>query len=236
MENIRLVAHRGERGEYTENSLGALEAAVNTKADAVEFDVQLTKDKQLVVCHDRSSPLLLYGITKPIREITLKELRGYRSKSGDTIPSLEEVLKIKFAKPFALDIKDADSAKRVAKVLKAAKIQGRWMATSLHPEALTELRELFPGLELNLQTFKHPFKTIKRAKAIDAESVTLVLYLLNPLTYYLARRAGLRVFTYQNYFSFLLNTPWFVRPLWFFYPNLAIVSNRPGRLATYVKR
>ena len=47
-----LVAHRGDRGRFPENTRSAIEAALKCGACYVEFDVQLTKDGVPVVCHD----------------------------------------------------------------------------------------------------------------------------------------------------------------------------------------
>lgn len=48
----RLVAHRGDRGRFPENTRGAIEAALNCGACYVEFDVQLTRDLVPVLLHD----------------------------------------------------------------------------------------------------------------------------------------------------------------------------------------
>ncbi len=48
----QLVAHRGYRGRYPENTLPGIEAAVAAGAPYVEFDVQLSADGVPVVLHD----------------------------------------------------------------------------------------------------------------------------------------------------------------------------------------
>jgi len=47
-----IVAHRGNAAEFPENTLQALESAVDLGVSHVEFDVQLTADKVPVVFHD----------------------------------------------------------------------------------------------------------------------------------------------------------------------------------------
>ncbi|MEG1244601.1 MAG: glycerophosphodiester phosphodiesterase family protein, partial [Oscillospiraceae bacterium] len=49
-----LICHRGALKYAPENTVPAFLKAVELEADGVEFDVHLTKDKQLVVCHDYS--------------------------------------------------------------------------------------------------------------------------------------------------------------------------------------
>jgi glycerophosphoryl diester phosphodiesterase len=50
----RLYAHRGASAELPENSLQAFARAVAIGVDALEMDVQFTRDEQLIVVHDES--------------------------------------------------------------------------------------------------------------------------------------------------------------------------------------
>lgn len=45
-------AHRGASAYAPENSIQAFKKALTLKIDGVEFDVHLTKDKQIIVMHD----------------------------------------------------------------------------------------------------------------------------------------------------------------------------------------
>ncbi len=231
---MKIIAHRGARGIQTENSLPALKFAANLPIDAIELDVRVSKDKKLVICHNENLENV-YGIDKNISELTLEELQKIKSPSGKAILTLEQVMGLDFGKPLVLDIKKQDTADLVYETLKSIRAKNVWSVTSLFPADLTRLKQLYPKLDTNLQTYKHPFKTVRNAKEIGASSVTLVLYLLNPLTYWWARRAGLRVWTYQNYASFLLTWPWLVRLLLFMYHSLAIVTDRPDKIAKLVK-
>ncbi len=49
MYKTRIWAHRGASGYAPENTLEAFKLAIDEKADGIELDVQLTKDKELVV-------------------------------------------------------------------------------------------------------------------------------------------------------------------------------------------
>ena len=53
--NFLIIAHRGESYDAPENTLASINLAWKRKADAVEVDVQLTKDKKIVVIHDNST-------------------------------------------------------------------------------------------------------------------------------------------------------------------------------------
>jgi glycerophosphoryl diester phosphodiesterase len=71
---MRIVAHRGNRLHAPENTAIALLSAYTAGADALEFDVQLTKDGRLVVSHDGTIERLT-GQPGKILEMTLSELR-----------------------------------------------------------------------------------------------------------------------------------------------------------------
>ncbi len=50
-----IIAHRGESYDAPENTLASINLAWERNADAVEIDVQLTKDEKIIVIHDRTT-------------------------------------------------------------------------------------------------------------------------------------------------------------------------------------
>ena len=48
----RVCAHRGASGLVPENTLPAFSTALALGADEIEFDIRLTKDNKMIVCHD----------------------------------------------------------------------------------------------------------------------------------------------------------------------------------------
>jgi len=69
----KLVAHRGYAHAYPENTLLAIQQAVETGAKHVEFDVLLSADKVPVLFHDRDMQRLC-GVDGMIHEKTYAEL------------------------------------------------------------------------------------------------------------------------------------------------------------------
>ena len=47
-----VIAHRGGRARAPENTLEAMQLGIAEGADAIEFDVRLTADGEVVVIHD----------------------------------------------------------------------------------------------------------------------------------------------------------------------------------------
>ncbi len=93
-----VIAHRGYSARYPENTLAAFAAALEIEADAIELDITLTADRQLVVIHDETLDRTTNG-SGLVRNHTLSELRQLDAGSwfdsrfsGERIPTLIEVL------------------------------------------------------------------------------------------------------------------------------------------------
>jgi glycerophosphoryl diester phosphodiesterase len=50
--STQIIAHRGASGMLPENTLGAFELALKQNAHAIELDIVLTKDHQIIIRHD----------------------------------------------------------------------------------------------------------------------------------------------------------------------------------------
>jgi len=84
-------AHRGDSVEYIENTIEAIESAVECDDyQFIEFDIQYTKDKIIVVHHDLNL-LRLQNQNVRIDSVTYKELEEI---SEYHIPTYEEVMDI----------------------------------------------------------------------------------------------------------------------------------------------
>eukprot|EP00794_Sanderia_malayensis_P005712 gene5712-6412_t len=71
--NCRHISHRGGAGENLENTMTAFRHAVNVGTEMIELDVQLTKDKQVVVSHDNNL-IRVTGINTNISDLEYKDL------------------------------------------------------------------------------------------------------------------------------------------------------------------
>ncbi|MDE6489766.1 MAG: glycerophosphodiester phosphodiesterase family protein [Muribaculaceae bacterium] len=97
LDKVLVVAHRGNWSIAPENSVAAIDSAINMKVDIVELDVHKTKDGQLVLMHDSSVDRTTNGTGK-VNEMTLAEIKQLRLKDKDgaitdhTVPTLEEAL------------------------------------------------------------------------------------------------------------------------------------------------
>ena len=90
------IAHRGlfdNCGEAPENSILSFKKAVNS-GYGIELDIQLSKDKKVVVTHDYTLERIC-GANKNVRDLSYNELSKYMIfNSSETIPLLTDVLNI----------------------------------------------------------------------------------------------------------------------------------------------
>lgn len=97
LERTKVWAHRGASGYAPENTISAFKKAIEMGADGIELDVQLTKDRQLVVIHDERIDRVSDG-SGLVADYTLEELRQFNYNKTHPecghadIPTLEEVL------------------------------------------------------------------------------------------------------------------------------------------------
>jgi glycerophosphoryl diester phosphodiesterase len=92
-----IIAHRGDSAHAPENTLAAFTMAADKGAEAIEFDVKLSADGQVIVIHDQSVDRTTDGTgdVKHLSLAALKELNAARRFDGqfpgERIPTLDEV-------------------------------------------------------------------------------------------------------------------------------------------------
>jgi glycerophosphoryl diester phosphodiesterase len=102
---LEIHGHRGARSIYPENSILGFDYAMSIGVDVLEMDLNMTKDKNIVIYHDRKiNTELCNGLSLPIKELTLSEIKEYdcgivqnkefkeQHTSNEKIPTFIELL------------------------------------------------------------------------------------------------------------------------------------------------
>jgi glycerophosphoryl diester phosphodiesterase len=119
---VLVAAHRAMHIKYPENSLAAIQHAIDSGVDIIEIDIRRTKDGRLILMHDGTVDRTTYGEGK-VEDLTYQQIRQITLKKSDEdtlihmIPSLEEALGL--AKDHImvdLDIKSASIKRLVNQV------------------------------------------------------------------------------------------------------------------------
>ena len=148
-----LIAHRGlhNSNENTpENSLKAFELAIE-KGFAIEKDIHLTADGEVVVFHDHSLKRMC-GVDKIIEEMTLQEIKQHTLLgSNEKIPTLKECLELVNGKePLLIEFKCqslincTDLCEAANKILSDYK--GKYFVQSFYPMVLKWYRKNRPDV------------------------------------------------------------------------------------------
>jgi glycerophosphoryl diester phosphodiesterase len=157
-----VIAHRGGRGLWPENSLFAFERASALGVDMLEMDLQLSSDGELVVIHDTSLERTTNG-EGPVATRSLDQLQaldaGYRWTAdggesypyrgqGIRIPSFAEVLERLPDIPKVIEIKvpDVGMEAQLCAVLSANDQRERVIVGSFYERSLQLFREQCPGV------------------------------------------------------------------------------------------
>lgn len=96
---VFVASHRADWRNWPENSLEAINSAIEMGVDIVEVDLQLTKDSVLIIMHDPKLDRTSTGKGK-ISETNYSDIQKMRLKNGvaiytcHKIPTLEEVLNL----------------------------------------------------------------------------------------------------------------------------------------------
>ncbi|MFA5863041.1 MAG: glycerophosphodiester phosphodiesterase family protein [Candidatus Thermoplasmatota archaeon] len=141
-----IIGHRGSPLVAPENTLASFRAAVTEGAQAVELDVRLTRDDEVVVMHDAALGRMVVG-SGLVETMDAAPLRALDAGKGEHVPTLREVLREFPALLIDVEIKaDAANAealpKRVAQVVREESAVDRVLVTSFEPTLASEYAAL----------------------------------------------------------------------------------------------
>ncbi len=158
-----MVAHRGLSGIAPQNSIPAVEKAIEYGYDGCEFDIHTTKDGKWVVIHDDTVDAMTDGEGN-VSDFTLKEIRRLKLDNGNGIenydnlkvPTLEEVLEIISGSTIipVIEIKNCDTKylPSLKLMLKKYGLDERAEIISFNREYLEAYRKLDKDAEMMLLT------------------------------------------------------------------------------------
>jgi glycerophosphoryl diester phosphodiesterase len=179
-----IFAHRGSSRYAPENTMAAFRKALEQKADGIELDVQLTKDKIPIIIHDESLKRTT-GVKGFVGEYTYDELRcldagkWFSKKFKDErIPSLEEFLIWMKPTHLQLNIEFKNNIlpyygmeKIVYDLVKKHGLQDRLIYSSFNHYSLKELKILDPSVDiapLYSSGLYEPWKYVQNLPATSA--------------------------------------------------------------------
>jgi glycerophosphoryl diester phosphodiesterase len=154
--SIIVAGHRGLKADYPENTLLAFQRALESGVDMLEFDLRLTKDKEVVVIHDDTLDRTTNGTGKvgdyPLSELKQLDAGGWFRNvfEGLKIPTFQELCELIAPYPevlFNVEIKPSNDAREVAdaaiSMLKAYGYLPRCVFTSFDANIVAYLHDTY---------------------------------------------------------------------------------------------
>ncbi len=200
---VMVFGHRGASGYAPENTLAAFLKAHNLGVDAVELDVQMSADGELVVLHDDSLDRTTSGVgwvgfytLAQIKEFDAGSWFGKRFRR-ERVPTLAEAIDLARKWGFGLYIELKDPAQypgieqKVADLLRAENWErpGQAVVISFDHAAIRKLREIAPHLTLGALYAHGPYLPGGWAQQATADAEVILPHwksaLLDP---YMVRR------------------------------------------------
>lgn len=218
----KIIGHRGAAGLALENTIEAIHAGLKAGVHAIEFDVHATRDGQLVVCHD---PHLarVSGQRAVIEELSYAELREIELHNGQHVPLLREVLDAAGKTPVVIEIKIKGFTKEICDIV-AEYPKLDVVFASFKRGVVQECRQLRPDIPalIGREWYDLP-ELLKNAREENATGIDLNYRLLNPLTYWLCKRANLQIMAYT------VNNRLVGKLIQRLYPDVWICTNYPNK-------
>ena len=152
-----IVAHRGYHAAKgaVENSMAALNAAIEAGLSVVECDVNMTSDGELVVVNGPWLGKRDDADRLNIQRSDLATLRSKRLANGEQVPTLDDFLAVMATNEairLIIDIRDhatpqieSDVVRKVVAAVKQHKVQGRVVFTASRQHICNELVRLAPS-------------------------------------------------------------------------------------------
>ncbi|MDX9785535.1 MAG: glycerophosphodiester phosphodiesterase family protein [Desulfobacterales bacterium] len=200
MSDFICFAHRGASGHAPENTLSAIQKALDMGACWIEVDVFLA-DNELVVIHDSRLERTTDGVGD-VTQQKISYLRALNAGNGEKIPFLKEVLDIAAGKAGVnIELKGADTAAPVAALVGSYVSQKRFdydhlIVSSFHHALLAEVKRCDSKILIGVLLEKMCGDEVRAAERMGAYSIHISQKRVDEAFVMEAHRLGMRVFVY----------------------------------------
>ncbi len=223
-----IMGHRGAPAYEPENTLRSVRRALAMGVEAVEVDVQLTRDGRLVVIHDDTVDRTTNGKGQ-VRNLTFEEIRRLDAGLGERIPSLEEMVDLVVGRAhLVVEAKHPEAAPALLQFFRERQIFDHTHVISFWHPLVKALKEQEPRLRTGILMVGCPVDPVGLAKAALAEALVLNFAYVTPELVAAAHAHDLLVYIWNIDRVDILES--------YLAMNLdGIGSNRPDVLIAYIK-
>ncbi len=207
-----IMGHRGSPTLITENTIPSFKKAIDQGVEGLEFDIRLSKDKQIVIFHDATLKRLS-DRKEAVSELSLTELQSVKlhKQEGQVedvyIPSLKDIVHLLHeVKVVNIEIKSEglfrghDILKPLIKFLNTYLIDNKCIISSFNPLILMRLRlqrpETVIGFLYNRNRIFHGWDNLIWILRVQPENLHTHHSLLDSWFVRWARSKGMKINSY----------------------------------------
>lgn len=162
---LLIAAHRAAHKNHPENSLEAIQEAIDLGVDIVELDVRVSTDGEIFLMHDQTIDRTTTG-SGDIENLSSADLKRFKllfdgENSGISIPTLKEALAITKGKILVdLDLK-TDKIEAIVAIVLEMQVEDEVIFFDSDWKVLKEVKAIFPEAYLMPRAYKP--KHVKKA-------------------------------------------------------------------------
>lgn len=189
-----VAAHRGLSSKHPENTIAALEAAVQAGFPAVEVDLRATHDRHVVLLHDAGLERTTDGSGR-LADLDHAEVRRLETGAGP-VPLLEEAFEAldDWQGVWHLELKSRHAARPTMDAVRRHGLDGQVVLSSMDPRILAACRDHAPELRRALIVLGPPdAQDLRTARRLQCGWVHLDHGHTGPMELLQASAAGLGV-------------------------------------------
>lgn len=171
---MKLMGHRGARDRAPENTLRSFKALLESTVSVVEFDIHECADGVWVVHHDETLDRTTNS-TGELSKKTWDELSTVRTKEGDPLPKLDDVLLLFKDTWFELqiEIKSFGDFKKLGSQIQKSISTDKVTVISFNHKWLLEFKELNPQIKTTCLLFGLPVNPVEIVNAAKSDGISL---------------------------------------------------------------
>jgi len=179
-KDIKVFGHRGAAGLVFENSLPAIQRALDEGVDGIEIDVRKTTDDEVIVFHDAYLDRLT-GKTGLVRNLSSNDIRAIRLKSGDTIPTLLEVVQLiqKRNVQLLVEVKHEAALGLTLEILKNNLTASSYIVGSFFHAVIQQCKQKHPDIQTAIMFECVPVQLNEYLQQINADYIVTAIETYN---------------------------------------------------------
>lgn len=169
-----MLGHRGAKGERPENTINGIRYALELGLKAIEIDIHLSLDEQLIVIHDNTVDRTTNGKGE-VKKLSSEELRKLDAGEGEKIPFLEEVLDLfdEFSFTLFIEVKSTGCEKLLVELIQSRELHHKVIVKAFNHRIIKKVKEIDPKIKTACLIYGLPVNAVNLIENSRADGISI---------------------------------------------------------------